>query len=198
MAAREKPVPEGRPIKLKVRTTKVTNVNQAPEQHGNDRVPRCDVSLAFSCTKDDVDQILVVEGGSERLWNRELLILPELVGWHAIDAAFEGEAKIARMNGPESEEFEKAVLKKIEVRLDPSREVEVKAQLRVDSDGEAEFLQRIHCAGLCKFSFTGRKLIPPKAPDAGGPGQTDLVDEASKETPPDGNKPKPRRGRKVH
>lgn len=198
MAAREKPVPEGRPIKIKTRTTKVSNVNQSPEQHGNDRVPRIDVSLSFSCSKDDVDQILVVDGGTERLWNRELLIFPELVGWHEIDATFEGEAKIGRMNG-EAETFENAILKKLLVRLDPSREIEVKAQLRVDSDGEAEFLQRIHCAGLCKFAFTGRKLVPPKAPEAGGPGQTDLVDESNKkETPANGDKPKPRRGRKVH
>lgn len=175
MAVKEKPTPTGRPIVLKSRQSTFRGHKTITEMKGQDRLARADVYLELTVADADRDQILLVDGGAAALWNSEQQpILAELEGWLTLTWQAQGLASLGALRG-EQTKFEEAVLRDVKVKLELGGSMQMRATLNVASDGEAELLQRLHCAGLCKLSFKGNKLIPEPPPADGG--QPDLLDQ---------------------
>jgi hypothetical protein len=164
MAVKEKPQPIGRGIVLKSRQATYRDHKTKTAQSGQDRSPYAEVDVELTVADTDRDQILVVDGGAAALWNDEQQpILAELEGWLALNFQAQGLATLGPVRG-EQTKFEEAVLHAVKVKLELGGVMQMRATLRVDSEGEAELLQRLKCAGLCKLSFKGNKLIPEAPP----------------------------------
>lgn len=175
MAVKEKPTPTGRAIVLKSRQATFRDYTTKTEAKGQDRSPYAEVDVELTIADTDRDQILVVDGGAALLWNGEQQpILAELEGWLTLNWQAQGLASLGPVRG-EQTKFADTVMHAVKVKLELGASLQMRATLRVDSDGEAELLQRLKCAGLCKLSFKGNKLIP--APPGGdGDEQPDLLD----------------------
>lgn len=175
MAAKEKPQPTGRAIVLKSRQATYRDHKTKTEASGQDRSPYAEVDLELTVADVDRDQILVVDGGAAALWNKDQQpIVAELEGWLTLNFQAQGLATLGPVRG-EQTKFPDAVLHAIKVKLELGGALQMRTLLRVDSEGEAELLQRLKCAGLCKLSFKGNKLIP--AAPSGENEQPDLLEE---------------------
>lgn len=175
MAAKEKPTATGRAIVLKSRQATFRGHKTITEMKGQDRLATADVDLEFTVADVDRDQILVVDGGAAALWNGEQQpIIAELDGWLNLTWQAEGLATLGALRG-EQTKFEESELKSVKVKLELGGELAVRATLSVYSDGEAELLQRLHCAGLCKLSFKGNKLVAATKGAEGDDEQQSLV-----------------------
>jgi hypothetical protein len=164
MAAKEKPTPTGRVIVLKSRQATFRGHKTIAEVKGQDRTAKAQVELELTVSDDDRDQIIVVDGGAASLWNKEQQpIVAELSGWLELDFQAEGLASLGPVRG-EQTKFEESVLHSVKVKLELGGAMQMRATLRIDSDGEGELLQRLHVVGLCKFSFKGNKLMPAAPP----------------------------------
>lgn len=178
MAAKAKPTPTGRAIVLKSRQATFRDYVTKTEASGQDRSPYAEVDVELTVVDVDRDEILVVDGGAAALWNKEQQpILAELDGWLTLTWQAQGLVTFGPTRG-EQTKFEDAVMHAVKVKLELGGSLQMRATLRVDSEGEAELLQRLKCAGLCKFSFKGNKL-EPAAPS--GDEQPDLLDNEAEE-----------------
>lgn len=165
MAAKAKPTPTGRAIVLKSRQATFRDYVTKTEASGQDRSPYAEVDVELTVADTDRDDILVVDGGAAALWNSEKQpILAELDGWLTLTWEAQGLASLGPIRG-EQTKFEDAVVHAVKVKLELGGSIQMRATLRVDSEGEAELLQRLKCSGICKLSFKGNKLMPA-APSA--------------------------------
>ena len=177
MAAKENPTPTGRAIVLKSRQATFRDYKTKTEAKGQDRSPYAEVDVELTIADVDRDQILLTDGGAALLWNKDQQpILAELEGWLTLTWQAQGLVTLGPIRG-EQTKFADAIVHAVKVKLELGGSMQMRATLRVDSDGEAELLQRLKCAGLCKLSFKGNKLIP--APPSGETDeQPDLLDDA--------------------
>jgi hypothetical protein len=156
------PTPDGREISIPSRQALLRNLNSKPEQHGEERLPRNDLSIEFTLKAKDAARIIDFEGDIESLWDDNgMPRFKELAEAIPLDFKARGIAKIGPARD-ESVSFD-ATLKKVGVLLSAEREVIVSAQVRIDPTGHTEMLTAAQCAGTIKFSFKGAVLVKAQA-----------------------------------
>lgn len=154
-----------RSVDLKRRPATFTNLNFSPEKAGDDLVERADLSLKFTVTDMDVDEIVNTKGNPLKLlWHtdgglmfRELEHLP-------INLQAEGTLEIG-IDDENMITFEVAKLKKIKFTPFVDRQGEVTCQVRVDPTGNLEQLGQIRITEACVIAFTGHGVEKGKNKD---------------------------------
>lgn len=171
----KKPPKYGRDVQIKVRQADLNNLNLKPEKHGTALEPRSDLSLTFTLKRDELDALELTQA----LWTgKGNPVLDHLAGPIALDFIFDGTLKIGPAGRGECDDFENARLKKISVVPRLEWELEVNAQVRIDPEEELSELNRLLCAGKCKFGFVGKMLLAGGDDvDEDAPEQTDIEDQ---------------------
>jgi hypothetical protein len=158
------PTPDGREISIPVRQARLRNLNSKPENHGNEKQPRNDLSIEFTLNKDQAESIIDFDGNIESLWNKNgEPRFREVVDTLPLSFKARGVAKLGPARD-DTAEFD-ATLKKVSVLLMPENKLSVFAQLRIDPTGHTEWLTRAECAGSIKFGFKGKVLVKTAADD---------------------------------
>lgn len=148
-------------VNLTRRTVKVKNLNYSPENAGEEKVARVDLSLEFLLEADDIDEIVSARTNPLNvLWDKQGR--PSLRDLEWLPLEIECKGKLELNDGSDQVlTFDPAMLRRVKLHPMQRNQAEMRCQVRIDPGDHLNVLgdMRIHEEAV--MLFTGADVTEP-------------------------------------